>query len=81
MSGALHSPIYARFRELIVQSRKDAGITQVELSESLGRPQSFVSKYEGGERRLDVIEFIQVCDALKANPQKIISALREGGGK
>ena len=81
MSGALHSPIYARFRVLIVQSRKDAGITQAELSERLGRPQSFVSKYEGGERRLDVIEFIQVCDALKVNPQTIISALRKGGAK
>ena len=81
MSGALHSPIYARFRELIVQSRKDAGITQAELSERLGRPQSFVSKYEGGERRLDVIEFIQVCDALKEDPKTIINALKKGRGK
>jgi transcriptional regulator with XRE-family HTH domain len=81
MSGALHSPIYARFRELIVQTRKDAGITQAEISDRLGRPQSFVSKYEGGERRLDVIEFIQVCDALKVNPQTIIRALRKEGPK
>jgi transcriptional regulator with XRE-family HTH domain len=81
MSGSLHSPIYTRFRELIIQSRKDANITQAELSKCLGRPQSFVSKYEGGERRLDVIEFIQVCDALKANPQTIIGALRNGGNK
>lgn len=45
----------------------------------LGRPQSFVSKYEGGERRLDVIEFIEVCEALKAKPQAIINALKKGG--
>ncbi len=81
MSGSLHSPIYTRFRELIVQARKDASITQAELSKRLGRPQSFVSKYEGGERRLDVIEFIQVCDALKSDPQTFIGALRNGGAK
>jgi len=81
MSGALHTPLYARFRELIIQSRKDAKITQVELSERLGRPQSFVSKYESGERRLDVIEFIQVCDALNASSQKILNSLKKGDEK
>jgi len=81
MSGSLYSPSYTRFRALIVRARKDAGVTQSELSEQIGRPQSFVSKYECGERRLDVIEFIEVCDALKINPQTIINALRKGGAK
>lgn len=40
------------------------GMTQVQLSESLGMPQSFVSKYETGERRLDVVELRQVCKSL-----------------
>jgi len=79
MSGALHSPLYTRFRGLIVQARKGAGLTQTQLSDMLGRPQSFVSKYEGGERRLDVIEFIEVCDALKTKPQSILDALKKGG--
>lgn len=39
-------------------------MTQVDLAKRLGRPQSFISKYEKGERRLDVIEFISICDAL-----------------
>jgi transcriptional regulator with XRE-family HTH domain len=81
MSGALHSPTYNRFRGLITQARKDAGITQAELSQRVGRPQSFVSKYEGGERRLDVIEFLQVCDALRVKPHSIIDALTKGGLK
>lgn len=45
-----------------------AGITQVGLAERLGRPQSFVSKYERGERRLDVIELCEVCHALGIDP-------------
>jgi transcriptional regulator with XRE-family HTH domain len=44
--------------------RTEKGITQVELSEALGIPQSFVSKYETGERRLDVIEVREVCQTL-----------------
>jgi transcriptional regulator with XRE-family HTH domain len=79
MSGALHSPTYDRFRGLITQARKDAGLTQAELSERVGRPQSFVSKYECGERRLDVIEFLQVCKALKINSQSIIREIVKGG--
>jgi transcriptional regulator with XRE-family HTH domain len=44
--------------------RKDAGLTQVALAESLRVPQSFVSKYESGERRLDLLELQLVCRAL-----------------
>ncbi len=44
--------------------RKGAGMTQVALAESLGVPQSFVSKYESGERRLDLLELQRVCQAL-----------------
>lgn len=56
-------------------ARREAGITQMELSRALGKPQSFVSKYESGERRLDVIEFITICEALGVAPTKIIKRL------
>lgn len=52
----------------IASARKAAGITQVELAARLGRPQSFVSKVERGERRLDVIEFCEVAEALGHEP-------------
>ena len=81
MASSLHSPNYDRFRDLITQARKNAGITQAQLSERVGRPQSFVSKYECGERRLDVIEFLQICDALKVDSQAIICALKKGNLK
>jgi len=59
---------YAKLREQFIQARKSTGLTQVDLADRLGRPQSFVSKYERGERRLDVVEFCEVCHALGVNP-------------
>ena len=48
--------------------RQEAGVTQVELGARLGNTQTFVSKFERGERRLDVTEFVDVCEALGAEP-------------
>lgn len=54
-----------KLRQLLKELRKnEADITQVELSQSLGRPQSYVSKYEIGERRLDYVEVNDICKAL-----------------
>jgi len=63
---------YKKFRELLVEVRKGAGLTQAELSQRLDRPQSFVSKYERGERRLDVVEFGEVAKALGVSPVKLL---------
>ncbi len=49
---------------LLRQVRVEAGIGQQQLADRLGRPQSFVSKYETGERRLDILELREVCRAL-----------------
>ena len=46
---------------LLRQMRAEAGLTQTEIAQRLGQPQSFVSKYESGERRLDVLELREVC--------------------
>jgi len=50
-------------RELLQAIRKEASLSQVELAARLGKPQSFVSKYESGERRLDILELNQICKA------------------
>jgi len=60
----VRSDAHRRFRELLIEARKGADLTQAELSRRLKRPQSFVSKYERGERRLDVVEFGEVAKAL-----------------
>jgi transcriptional regulator with XRE-family HTH domain len=53
----------AQLLELLKQVRTDAGLRQVDLAKKLHQPQSFVSKYESGERRLDLLELNQVCKA------------------
>ena len=64
---------HKRFRRLLVKARRSSGLTQVALATKLGRPQSFVSKFEQGERRLDVIEFLDVARALKVDPLLILA--------
>ena len=49
---------------LLRQIRKEAGLRQVELAQRLSKPQSFVSKYESGERRLDLLDLQEVCQAV-----------------
>lgn len=62
-------------RGLLVAARRKAELTQVDVAKRLGKPQSFVAKYEGGERRLDVIEFLAVTKALGADARAIIRDL------
>jgi transcriptional regulator with XRE-family HTH domain len=64
----------------MVKARKAAGLTQQELAERLHKPQSFVAKYEGGERRIDVVEFLNVCQAIGADPAKLLKALKNAIG-
>jgi transcriptional regulator with XRE-family HTH domain len=52
------------FRELLKRARLKADLTQAEVAHRLKTPQSYVSKYETGERRLDFVETAMVCDAL-----------------
>ena len=59
---------YKRFRVLVVAERKNANLTQHALALKLKKPQSFVSKYERGERRLDVVEFGEVAKGLGVDP-------------
>ena len=54
-----HSTAYRRFLGRLRQARSEAKLTQVEVARRLGKPQSFVSKCESGERRVDVVELSQ----------------------
>lgn len=58
---------YVALREHLAEARKQAGLTQTQLAERLGRNQSFVAKYEGGERFLDAIELIAVASILRVD--------------
>ena len=77
MLKSLRSKRHKAFMAMLVQARKDAGLEQTDVAALLKKPQSFVSKTERGDRRLDVIEFITLIEALGANPSKIIEELRK----
>lgn len=76
---SVHSTDQTAFCELMVGARKAAGLTQHALALRLKKPQSFVAKYEGGERRLDVVEFIAISRALGADPLKLMATFVTGG--
>lgn len=63
--------------QALVSARRAAGVSQQELANRLKRPQSFVAKVEGGERRLDVVEFAEWSVALKADAHVILTSVVE----
>lgn len=65
MPSPLHGFRYQLFRKLLIEARENAGMTQVQVAELLRKPQSFVSKYERGERRLDFTEFVEIAATLE----------------
>ena len=72
---SLHSPEQRALCELLAQARDKAGLTQSRLARRLGKPQSFVAKYEGGERRLDVLELLHILVAIGTDPMRFMKAL------
>jgi transcriptional regulator with XRE-family HTH domain len=75
LDKSVHSDGQSAFSELMIGARKSARLTQHQLAKRLHKPQSFVAKYEGGERRIDVVEFVTICQAIAADPTKILKAL------
>ena len=78
ITKTVHSSEQAAFCALMVAARKQAGLTQHALARRLKRPQSFVAKYEGGERRIDVVEFVAIVRAIGADPVKLLRDLISG---
>ncbi|MHB1617668.1 MAG: helix-turn-helix domain-containing protein [Metallibacterium sp.] len=68
----MSSSRYELFQKALADARLEKGLTQSEVATRLRKPQSYVSKYESGERRLDVIEFLEVCEAMSVSPNSIL---------
>ncbi len=79
MTQSIYSLRYQHLRKLLIEARKSQKISQTTLANSLGCVQTFVSKYERGERRLDVVEFLDVTRALGVDPHQIISEMQRKG--
>jgi transcriptional regulator with XRE-family HTH domain len=67
---------YEQLRRALVRARQEKGHTQSDIAARLGKPQSYVSKYESGERGLDVVEFLELCAALSVSPHLILNQCR-----
>jgi len=72
----IYTEKYERLRELLKAERKAAGLTQTAVAKRLGKPPSYVAKYEGGDRRLDVLEFLEVATVIGFDPCRLIRSLR-----
>ena len=73
----IHAKAYTLLLSRLKEARKSAGVSQQALAASLGMPQSFVSKYENGERRLDVLELICITESLDIDICKLLGQFRE----
>ena len=61
--------------DVLIQARRDSGLTQAELAARVGKDQTFISIVERGQRRVDVIEFIQLSKALDRDPVALMKAI------
>ena len=77
MEKSIHSARYAVLLKVLRQARVRAGLTQAELARKIGETQTFVSKCERGERRIDVIELRTFCRAFGMSLNQFVSALEK----
>ena len=76
MPKSIYTERHKKLCELLRKQRKAAGLTQTIVAERLGKPPSYVAKYEGGDRRLDILELMDVAAAIGFDPCRLIRALR-----
>lgn len=77
----LRQPRYARLRELMIEARKAAGLSQAAVAAKLGRPQSYIADIERNERRIDVIEYLALADAIGFDAISILEQVRAEPGE
>jgi transcriptional regulator with XRE-family HTH domain len=76
MRKSIYSERHERFCALLKAARKEAGLTQKQVAKRLRAYPSYVSRYERGDRRLDVVEFLAVAEALGLEPAKVLAKVR-----
>jgi transcriptional regulator with XRE-family HTH domain len=77
MDKSIHTTDHKKLQRLLKQVRLGAGLRQEDLAELLGKPQSFVSKFEKGDRRLDLVELRQICQAVGISLTEFVKRFEE----
>lgn len=75
MEKSTHSKKYDLFRSLLIEARRKSHMTQVQVARLLSRHQSYVSKYEAGERRVDIVEFLEIARIINCDPLAVVAEL------
>lgn len=78
MSRTLRSSRQKKLIALIIAERKAAALTQADVAKKLRRYQSIIANIESGERRIDVVEFLEIAEAIGFDPSALIEKLRAG---
>ena len=79
MNKTLRTPAHRKLVQELKKARRDAGLSQQQVADLLGVPQSYVAKIELGERRIDVIEFLKFVEALDASWSDILGQIDTAG--
>ena len=77
MAQSTHNPDYQLLLAVLKAARKRAGVSQIDLAERLGNTQTFVSKCERGERRIDAVELVEFAEALGVPPLGLLGKYLE----
>jgi transcriptional regulator with XRE-family HTH domain len=75
MDKGLFSKNQIKLQQLLRELREDVGLRQQDMADQLEEPQSFVSKYETGERRLDILELREICQLLNLTLAEFVKRL------
>ena len=81
MEKSTFTPAYAVLRQMLVAIRKAAGLSQRDLASRLKRERSFVARVEQGERRVDVVELLWICQACGADPRTVLKPVLRAAKK
>ena len=76
MSRTLGSPRQEALRRLLVAEREKAGLSQQELAEELKQHQSLVARIESGQRRIDVVEFLELAEVIGFDPARAVQKIK-----
>jgi transcriptional regulator with XRE-family HTH domain len=79
MAKTLRSKRHKALIAILTQRREAAGMTQTQLADKLGEYQSFIARLESGQRRVDLVEFLELAEVLEFDAGKVLAAMRRVG--